>query len=121
MECRICKKDKPESDFEPNRRQCKACRRKPTPHARRDEKRRSAAIALGVSVSTYVEWVSRDCDVCGAEPTEERSNSVYKSPASGKPVGTICKMCVTGLGYLGHDVDQLRRAVELLTREPLSP
>jgi hypothetical protein len=126
--CTKCGVEKPLSDFykakqgkQGVRGDCKACHdsRLP-PYAQRspytpERGRKDQAHRNGVSLDEYNTQTARPCYVCGGEPAEgEQANGFYRRRTDQQITGVICRKCASGLGFLGHDPERLRRALDLL-------
>ncbi|WP_172385195.1 endonuclease domain-containing protein [Streptomyces sp. MNP-20] len=76
---------------------------------------RREAAKLGITLEQYLTVTAADCDVCGAESGGAgQRNSAYVHRQTGKVTGTVCRMCAAALGYLAHDPERLKRALQLL-------
>lgn len=126
--CSTCKEDKDLSEFskDANRSdghgsQCKQCkaldqraRQRSKPHSYRDDKIKTTANKLGLTVPEYVELRSSPCDICNREGSEEDPNSVYTDKQNGEIKGVVCKACARALGHFKYDPERLQRAAILL-------
>jgi hypothetical protein len=126
--CITCKEDKELSEFskDANRSdghgsQCKQCkalaqkaRQQGKPHSYRDDKIKTTASKLGLTVPEYVDLRASPCDICDREGSEDDPNSVYTDKQSGEIKGVVCKACARALGHFKYDTKRLERAWVLL-------
>ncbi|MFD9904810.1 endonuclease domain-containing protein [Streptomyces sp. NPDC059063] len=73
---------------------------------------------LGLTLEQYLAITSAPCHICGKASGESgQRNSAYVNRRTAKAVGTICQKCASALGYLNHDPEWLKRALDLLDPE----
>jgi hypothetical protein len=126
--CITCKEDKDLDAFakDANRSdghgsQCKDCkalaqraRQAGRTNPYRDDKIKTTANKLGLTVPEYVELRASPCDICNREGSEEDPNSVYTDKQTGEIKGVVCKACARALGHFKYDPERLQRAAILL-------
>ncbi len=133
--CRQCKLDKPDSDFDSQRRVCRKCRNKQKLIAyhssNRDEvyksrhRRAQLKCAYNMTLEQYESmYISQNgcCAICGKSNEEIAASGVKKllcvdhDHTTGKVRGLLCDKCNRGIGMLDHNIIYLSKAIEYLSR-----
>ena len=137
--CSVCKKDKPTSEFYPDRRRksglmacCKTCKkeqhraylkRNPEYHAKRyrrihmEERERHLKRKYGITLADYERMFREQagcCGVCGVK--QKRSFDVDHCHETGVVRGLLCTNCNRFIGHAGDDPERLEAAAQYLRK-----